>query len=57
MFTDAISNIPLNIDVTFGVLFRPDEHLQDVDVRLHIMCSLLQGSYMRLTANRSPNWN
>ena len=55
MFTDAISNIPLNIDVTFGVLFRPDEHLQDVDVRLHIMCSLLQGSYMRLTANRSPN--
>jgi hypothetical protein len=57
LFTDAISNIPLSVDVIFSVFLRPDEHLQNLDVRLQIVCSLLQGSYIHLIANRSPNWN
>jgi hypothetical protein len=50
IFTDTISNIPLTLAVVFSVFLRPDEQLQDLSV-----CSLLQGSYIRLTTNKSPN--
>jgi hypothetical protein len=54
-FTDAIINIQLNNDFIFIAFLRPDGYLQDLDVRLQIMCSLLQANYMSLIANRSPN--